>query len=74
MSDAERDAAFGALDNYRLLYILDSLADGCNTRQIAQELRRSQKTVSKYIYALKHSLGFSNTKEMCREYLIWVEE
>lgn len=73
MSDSERDAAFGALDNYRLLYMVDLAADGICARRIAEELKLQRNTIAWNMARLSRRLGFANAKEMYREYLKWVE-
>jgi DNA-binding NarL/FixJ family response regulator len=57
----------------RELEVFDKLGQGIGTRQIAEELRVSVKTVQEYCARIKDKLNLNNATELLREAVRWRE-
>lgn len=57
----------------RELEVFDKLGQGLGTRQIAEEIHVSVKTVQEYCARIKDKLGLNNATELLREAVRWRE-
>lgn len=71
MSETQRCISFGEL-TYRKLYIVDMLAEGHTTAEIARDMGLSQQTVANVITHTMRRLQLHDREELVREYLEWV--
>jgi len=58
----------------RELEVVERLGQGCTTRQIAENLRVSVKTVESHYANLKRKLGLKNAPELVRFSVQWTRK
>jgi DNA-binding NarL/FixJ family response regulator len=69
---AKPDSPAKALSD-RELHVFRRLGQGMKTREIAEELRISIKTVQVYCARIKEKLGLANASALMREAVLWVD-
>jgi DNA-binding NarL/FixJ family response regulator len=57
----------------RELEVFQMLGEGCETRQIAEAMNVSMKTIQAYCARIKEKLGLANATELLREAIRWNE-
>jgi DNA-binding NarL/FixJ family response regulator len=57
----------------RELEVFQMLGEGCETRQIAETMNVSMKTIQAYCARIKEKLGLANATELLREAIRWNE-